>query len=874
MKKLLTLVFLLNATLAISQNGINYKAIISDGAGNIVSNQLVVVQFAVLDGGTSVYQENHTPTTNDNGLIILNIGEGTPLSGTFDAIDWSSGNHFLNVQVNTGGGLQDLGTTAFKTVPYALSAANVQGLELLDEGNGDGYRLIGKDPLNYGNIGLNALDLSDTQVANDFAGATGESSVAIGNSVFATGLGSVAIGAVVQAQSLYATALGYRNKDFVGSPDVWVPTDPLFQVGNGGDGIASNALNILKNGTVLAPSFDISEITDNRALITKQFYDANTVSATGLEALNEGNGLGWRMIGRDATKHSNIGLLAIDLSYSRFILDGGASGDYATAIGREIKAEAYNSLAIGQFNIGGGNPNSWMNTDPLLEIGNGTNSSNLSNALTVLKNGTITAPSFDISEITDDKALITKEYADANLISSGLEAFDEGNGLGWRLINEDPNNHGDIGLLSVNLSNNNFSSNTHGATGERSLTLGFATTASGDYSTAIGARTIASGGTSTAMGSNTEASTFYATAMGDHTMASGNSATAMGHYTTASGLYATSIGSNTKAEAGYSTSLGRFNIGGGTAGSWNPIDPLFEIGNGDSDIIRDNALTVLKNGKVGIGASNPDAFLEISSVNSSTEPTVKLVHEGTTGARINFTDTGVTNGNRWTLYGDADDADASSVFNINHPNAGNIVRIHGDGEVGINGVPDTELHVRHGAAGGSDGFKLQNTGPNANWWRMYVVNSNANLNIYSKSQGSVSVGNFDDISGAYAATSDRRLKKNFKALHFNWKDFMNMETLSYEYKAQKDKQRHIGLIAQDVEDIYPELISYNEDDDVYHLNYSGLGVVAIKAIQEQQKIIDTQASKIEELEAKLSEKDTEMSSLNSRISKIEGMLSN
>ncbi len=49
-----------------------------------------------------------TTTTTANGLIILNIGEGTVVSGDFATIDWGSDDHFLNVQINTGAGLIDM----------------------------------------------------------------------------------------------------------------------------------------------------------------------------------------------------------------------------------------------------------------------------------------------------------------------------------------------------------------------------------------------------------------------------------------------------------------------------------------------------------------------------------------------------------------------------------------------------------------------------------------------------------------------------------------------------------------------------------------------------------------------------------------------
>jgi hypothetical protein len=53
----------------------------------VVANDLIQVQFTILQGATSVYQETHSPTTDANGIVILNIGEGIPISGTFSTID-------------------------------------------------------------------------------------------------------------------------------------------------------------------------------------------------------------------------------------------------------------------------------------------------------------------------------------------------------------------------------------------------------------------------------------------------------------------------------------------------------------------------------------------------------------------------------------------------------------------------------------------------------------------------------------------------------------------------------------------------------------------------------------------------------------------
>ncbi|GHC64648.1 hypothetical protein [Ulvibacter litoralis] len=132
MKALFTFFSLLFVLVGIAQNGINYKALIKDANGDVIANQAVTIQFQILENGTTnVYQETHNPTTDANGIAIVNIGEGTVDSGNFLTIDWGGVEHFLNVQVDTddGAGLVDLGTTQFMSVPYALSAQSAKTSE-------------------------------------------------------------------------------------------------------------------------------------------------------------------------------------------------------------------------------------------------------------------------------------------------------------------------------------------------------------------------------------------------------------------------------------------------------------------------------------------------------------------------------------------------------------------------------------------------------------------------------------------------------------------------------------------------------------------------------------------------------------------------
>jgi len=133
-KKILsTLLSILFCAVSFAQNvpqGINYQALARDANGDILMNQTLTIQFSVISDiadttNTGIsWQETHTVSTNDYGLYTAIIGQGTATSVgssvAFDSINWGASNHLLKVEVNYGGGLVDMGTTAFMSVPYAL----------------------------------------------------------------------------------------------------------------------------------------------------------------------------------------------------------------------------------------------------------------------------------------------------------------------------------------------------------------------------------------------------------------------------------------------------------------------------------------------------------------------------------------------------------------------------------------------------------------------------------------------------------------------------------------------------------------------------------------------------------------------------------
>ena len=128
MKKLLTLLLLCSSLFVVGQNvpdAINYQSVLRNSNGSAVPNQNVSIRFSILQGsvlGTFVFQEEHSITTSDIGLINLKIGEGLSTLNSLSSINWSLGPYFLEIEVDTTstGNYISYGTSELSSVPYSL----------------------------------------------------------------------------------------------------------------------------------------------------------------------------------------------------------------------------------------------------------------------------------------------------------------------------------------------------------------------------------------------------------------------------------------------------------------------------------------------------------------------------------------------------------------------------------------------------------------------------------------------------------------------------------------------------------------------------------------------------------------------------------
>jgi uncharacterized protein (TIGR02145 family) len=105
----------------------SYQAVIRNSNNVVVSNHAVGMRISILQGsatGTAVYTETQIPTTNANGLIAIEIGTGTVVTGTFANIDWANGPFFVKTETDPNGGTNYTlnGTNQLLSVPYAFHA--------------------------------------------------------------------------------------------------------------------------------------------------------------------------------------------------------------------------------------------------------------------------------------------------------------------------------------------------------------------------------------------------------------------------------------------------------------------------------------------------------------------------------------------------------------------------------------------------------------------------------------------------------------------------------------------------------------------------------------------------------------------------------
>lgn len=135
----------------------SFQAVVRNSQNELITNSSIGVRISILqtnENGPIIYQEisSPNPSTNQNGLISLQIGAGVPISGAFTNINWAAGPYYIKTEFDTSGGANYsiTGTSELLSVPYALFSGNNSGGSLpngLNEGdliywNGNAWQIL------------------------------------------------------------------------------------------------------------------------------------------------------------------------------------------------------------------------------------------------------------------------------------------------------------------------------------------------------------------------------------------------------------------------------------------------------------------------------------------------------------------------------------------------------------------------------------------------------------------------------------------------------------------------------------------------------------------------------------------------------------
>lgn len=297
------------------------------------------------------------------------------------------------------------------------------------------------------------------------------------------------------------------------------------------------------------------------------------------------------------------------------------------------------------------------------------------------------------------------------------------------------------------------------------------------------------GNHSFAMGLNAMASGESSTALGEMSRATGDYSFAFGDESSASGSYSTAIGQFAKAESMNCVAVGSLNVGGGDPVNWNLTDPIFEIGNG-TILGRRNAMTVLKNGDVGIGVTSPNETVEVAG-----------------NGRMFIGDGG--GANRTGLLIDAIDGNPDQEYVRIVPfdyGANANMDLYFPSDVGIGtSVPNYKLHVA-GTAGKPGG-------------------------------------------GSWSNSSDIRLKQNVRGYDAGLVEIMRIRPVSYQYNelsGYDTEIEYVGVIAQELQEIAPDMVStFTKGDQEYlAVDNSEMTYMLINAVKELAEQVAQQAEQV------------------------------
>jgi nuclear transport factor 2 (NTF2) superfamily protein len=255
-----------------------------------------------------------------------------------------------------------------------------------------------------------------------------------------------------------------------------------------------------------------------------------------------------------------------------------------------------------------------------------------------------------------------------------------------------------------------------------------------------------------------------------------------------------------------------------------------------------------------IGASNSnwavgDHQLLFSPTSSSNDAVLRLLdvddNDGTEAPVMIYT----TYDQTLLLDGNEIDTRGTPLY-INHNTDENTLINPSGGRVGMGTTnPQAMLHV---VTSGANALSLQHD--NSLWHLSPNTFGNENLDFIWANTG-VAYAEINGVNGHWEPLSDRRYKHDIIPLGSVMDNLKNLNTYSYNFIHDETEKTHIGIIAQEAEKLFPEIVVIN--DGQYGVAYAQLAVIGVRAIQEQQVLIDSLKEKLALLKSLKKEGATE-----------------